>query len=94
MSSRGFEIVGFALSVLSALFLVPTICRWAQDAMPSAKMRVLDALLSETEALLRSALEEGTIDYAYYDENFNSTMWQYVVPALSQLPSHFRLGRS
>ncbi|KAI0700980.1 hypothetical protein C8T65DRAFT_656992 [Cerioporus squamosus] len=75
MLAVGFQMFGFVSSVLATVFFIPTIHGWLRDAMPSAKMRHLDALLSETEALLRSALEEGTIDYRHYDVDFSSRIW-------------------
>ena len=75
MSGIGYEMFGFAASIVSLVFLVPIVTNWVKEAMPSAKMSALDALFYQTEALLRSALEEGTIDYAYYDRNFRDRIW-------------------
>ncbi|KAI0700982.1 hypothetical protein C8T65DRAFT_278566 [Cerioporus squamosus] len=75
MSGMGYEMFGFVISVVSTAFFIPKICGWVKSSMPSAKMSALDALLFETEALLRSALEEGTIDYGQYDRNFRSRIW-------------------
>ncbi|KAI0684917.1 hypothetical protein C8T65DRAFT_836245 [Cerioporus squamosus] len=75
MSGMGYQMVGFVSSVLATCFMIPTVRGWLRDAMPSAKMRVLDAVLSETEGLLRSAMEEGTIDYDHYDRYFRNRIW-------------------
>ncbi|RPD57464.1 hypothetical protein L226DRAFT_163098 [Lentinus tigrinus ALCF2SS1-7] len=76
MSGLGYQIYAFAASVTSMVFLVPSVYSWFKGRMPSAQMRELEALLSETDALLRSALEEGTIDYNYYEEHFHRSIWQ------------------
>ena len=78
-TSEGIETWGFVASLLGTVFLVPQICIWLKNSMPSAKMRKLDVLLSETEGLLRSALAEGTISYSYYDRFFNRRLWSYVL---------------
>lgn len=75
MSGIGYQMFGFAASIVSVVFLAPIVSNWVKEAMPSAKMNALDALLCQMEALLRSALEEGTIDYAYYDRNFRDRIW-------------------
>ena len=75
MASVGFDIWGFVASIISLLFLIPIVRVWVVDMMPSGKTRALDAVLLETEALLRSALDEGTIGYAYYDRNFSNRLW-------------------
>ena len=75
MASAGFDTWGFVASIIGVIFLVPIVCGWVADMMPSAKMRNLDAVLFETESFLRTALEEGTIDYAYYDRNFSDRIW-------------------
>ncbi len=78
----GFETWGFVASVLGTLILIPQMCKWLERAMPSYKMRELDVLLSETEGLLRSALAEGTIHYAYYDSFFHTRIWSCVLLSL------------
>lgn len=82
MSGQGFEIFGFVASVVSLVALTQLIYAWLKDAVPSAKMRALDALLCDTEAFLHSALEEGTIDYAQYDSHFRTHIWSYVFLSL------------
>lgn len=79
MSGEGFQLFGFVASVVSTLALTQIVYVWLRDATPSAKMRALETMLSETEALLRSALEEGTIDYGFYDVSLRSRLWSYVV---------------
>lgn len=80
MSGKGFEIWGFSASILGTLFLVPLIYAWSKGPLPSTKIRQMEVILSETEALLRSALQEGTIAYDHYDREFKSWLWQYVFP--------------
>ncbi|TFK85938.1 hypothetical protein K466DRAFT_600753 [Polyporus arcularius HHB13444] len=75
MSGMGFQMFGFVASVIGTAISFGAVYTWLRDAMPSAKMRALDALLSETEMLLRSAMEEGTIDYGQYDRFFRSRIW-------------------
>ena len=79
MASSGFQTWEFVASVVGLIISVPIVYSWILDMMPTAKMRALDAVLSETETLLRSALEEGTIDYAYYDDQLRERIWSYVL---------------
>ncbi|KAI0740808.1 hypothetical protein C8Q76DRAFT_689539 [Earliella scabrosa] len=65
----------FVASIVSTLFLVPIVYAWTKGPLPSRKMRQMEALLSETEHLLRSALQEGTITYDQYDKNIRQSMW-------------------
>ena len=66
----------FIASILGTLFIVPMVYAWMKGPLPSVKIQQMEALLSETETLLRSALEEGTITYDRYDKMIRPTMWQ------------------
>ncbi len=78
MSDKGYAVWGFAASILSTVFLVPLAYALMSGGMPTAQMRELDALLSETEDLLSFAIREGTIDYRQYELALNGDMWRYV----------------
>ncbi|KAI0800215.1 hypothetical protein C8Q74DRAFT_1363993 [Fomes fomentarius] len=71
MSDYGYAVWGFAASILSTVFLVPLAYALMSGGMPTAQMRELDALLSETEVLLSSAIREGIIDYRQYELTLN-----------------------
>ncbi|KAI0740796.1 hypothetical protein C8Q76DRAFT_709048 [Earliella scabrosa] len=66
----------FVASILGTLFIVPMVYAWMKGPLPSIKIRQMETLLSETEMLLRSALEEGTITYDRYDKTLHPMMWQ------------------
>ncbi len=89
MSDYGYAVWGFAASILSTIFLVPLAYALISGGMPTAQMRELDALLSETEVLLSSAIREGTIDYRQYELTLNGDMWRYVPLGLD---SHHKLS--
>lgn len=76
MTLSGVDMFCFVASIVSVVFVVPPLRNWIASCMPSAKMQELETVLSETEGLLRSALEEGTIDYAHYENNIHVHMWQ------------------
>ncbi|KAI0753328.1 hypothetical protein C8Q80DRAFT_1151572 [Daedaleopsis nitida] len=77
----GYEMWGFAASIVGTIFCVPFLYAWLTGGLPSAKMEQLETLLSETEGLLRTALQEGTIEYDYYERKFESWMWQIKMQA-------------
>ena len=66
----------FVASILGTLVIVPAVYAWMKGPLPSVKIRHMEALLLETETMLRSALEEGTITYDRYDTSIRPMMWQ------------------
>lgn len=79
MAAIGYEMFGFAASILGTAFLlIPFAYALVTGGLPSARMQALDVLLNETESLLRTALQERTINYRYYELMFQEEMWMYV----------------
>lgn len=65
-------------SIIGTIFSLPLLYALLTGGFPSAKIRALEALLSETETLLRSALVERTIEYSYYEQKIQERLSQYV----------------
>ncbi|KAI0363591.1 hypothetical protein BV20DRAFT_1057921 [Pilatotrama ljubarskyi] len=71
MSEQGFNIWGLVAGVLGTVGLLPIFWSLIKSQMPSEKLRAVEALLAETEAMLSSGVEEGLLTY----EEFRLMMW-------------------
>lgn len=78
MSESGFEMWELVASIIGTVFLLPLLYALLTGGFPSTKIRALDALLTETETLLHTALAEGTIEYSYYKRKIEERIFQYV----------------
>lgn len=56
--SLGSSIFGFIVAAISLLAFVIKACR---SHLPSVKIKILEALLDETEAFFRKAVEDGLL---------------------------------
>ncbi len=78
MSGKGYDSWSFTASILSTIFLVPLVYAWTKGPLPSTKIREMESLLLETQNLLLSAIQEGTITYQLYESKLDGEMWAYV----------------
>ncbi len=78
MVSQAAENFGLVAGALGILTLVPLLWSWLRHRLPSARMKTLDNLLSETEGLFRSAIEDGLITNDRAFQRLHSRIWQYV----------------
>ncbi|KAI0750527.1 hypothetical protein C8Q74DRAFT_1310679 [Fomes fomentarius] len=81
MSGKGYESWGFTASIISTIFLVPLLYAWTKGPLPSTKIREMESLLLETQNLLLSAIQEGTITYQLYESKLEDEMWAFKVQA-------------
>ncbi|KAI0800217.1 hypothetical protein C8Q74DRAFT_398604 [Fomes fomentarius] len=81
MSGKGYESWGFTASIISTIFLVPLLYAWTKGPLPSTKIREMESLLLETQNLLLSAVQEGTITYQLYERKLEDEMWALKVQA-------------
>ncbi|KAI0351965.1 hypothetical protein OH77DRAFT_1428990 [Trametes cingulata] len=62
MSDQGYNISGVVAGALGILLaLLPLFFAWLSYQMPSAKLRVLQDLMAETESIFRKSLEDGVL---------------------------------
>ncbi|EIW54117.1 uncharacterized protein TRAVEDRAFT_74379 [Trametes versicolor FP-101664 SS1] len=72
MSQRGVDIWGVITGVFGALAIIsPILWGLIYTQLPSVKLRTLDALLFETDQLLRKSVDEGLIS----EDQFRLLMW-------------------
>ncbi|KAI0365093.1 hypothetical protein BV20DRAFT_783681 [Pilatotrama ljubarskyi] len=61
MSQVGYNIWGVVAGAIGTFTILPTIALWILGSRPTSKLKVLEALLDETEKMFQQSIEEGLI---------------------------------
>ncbi|KAI0669511.1 hypothetical protein C8Q78DRAFT_181482 [Trametes maxima] len=75
MSEIGFNVWGVVASVIGTVALIPPLAMWIIHCLPTAKLRVVDKLLKETEREFHAALADGLIRREVDLHRFHNWLW-------------------
>ena len=78
-SSVGYNTLSIISSILGVLAAIPLISSFVQSQHPETRMRELDSMLKDTEALLRSVVEEGLLDPKRHAPHFEYQLTSYAL---------------
>ncbi|KAI8971015.1 hypothetical protein BD414DRAFT_581575 [Trametes punicea] len=75
MSDLGFNVWGAVAGAIGTIALFPVLTCWIYCQLPTAKMRILDQLLSETESVFDSAIKNGVLHGGNGLHRFSVQLW-------------------
>ncbi|EJF56260.1 hypothetical protein DICSQDRAFT_141370 [Dichomitus squalens LYAD-421 SS1] len=76
-SSAGWNTLNILSGAISFLTIVSLIWAFVRDQHPETRMKELESTLKDTEALLRSLVEEGLLDHQRHVHHFESHLILY-----------------
>ncbi|KAI0363585.1 hypothetical protein BV20DRAFT_1057916 [Pilatotrama ljubarskyi] len=75
MSDEGYNLFGAIAGGIGIVTVFPLLACWLLSQLPTAKMRELDQMLSDTESLLDSSVREGLLHGGNDFQPFRVRLW-------------------
>ncbi|KAI0365097.1 hypothetical protein BV20DRAFT_1103170 [Pilatotrama ljubarskyi] len=85
MSDEGYNLFGAIAGGIGIVTVFPLLACWLLSQLPTAKMRELDQMLSDTESLLDSSVREGLLHGGNDFQPFRVRLWALLRTELSKL---------